>query len=310
MRRVLLTLGSLLMLAALLVVPAGAAPDSLFPRIIPLPNGWQPEGIASGRGTAFYVGSLANGAIYAGDFRTGEGSILVPGESGRIAVGMYLDQRSNYLFVSGGTGGQGRVYDASTGAQLALYQFQTTATFINDVVVTRNAAYFTDSQKALLYRVPLGAGGELPDPPTWTELPLSGDFVQVAGFNANGIEATPDGKRLVIVQTATGKLFQVDPQTGKTEWIDLGGDLLPRGDGLRFAGSHLYVMQNRLNQIAVIDLNGDLTAGAVERTITDPDFQVPTTLASFGDSLYAVNARFGTPPTPDMEYKIVKVSRN
>ncbi len=80
--------------------------------------------------------------------------------------------------------------------------------------------------------------------------------------------------------------------------IDLGGDLLDERDGLRFAGSRLYVMQNRLNQIAVVNLNNDLTSGVVERTITDPAFRVPTTIASFGDSLYAVNARFGNPPGP------------
>ena len=83
MRRVLLTLSSLLMLVAMLATPASAAPGDTFPKIIPLPNGWQPEGIASGRGTAFYAGSLANGAIYAGDFRTGEGRILVPGRCRR-----------------------------------------------------------------------------------------------------------------------------------------------------------------------------------------------------------------------------------
>ena len=39
-----------------------------------------------------------------------------------------------------------------------------------------------------------------------------------------------------------------------TKLIDLGGAELTNGDGLRFAGSRLYVMQNRLNQIAVVKL--------------------------------------------------------
>jgi hypothetical protein len=309
MRRVLLTLGSLLILMAILAAPAGATRGDTFPKIIPLPNGWQPEGIASGRGTSFYAGSLANGAIYAGDFRTGEGRILTPGQSGRIAVGMYVDQRTNYLFVAGGPGGQGRVYDASTGAERATYQFQTANTFVNDVIVTREAAYFTDSFQAFLYKVPLGPGGKLSNKP-WVAIPLTGDFQLVAGFNTNGIEATSNGKWLVIVQSATGKLFRVDPQTGATKLIDLRGAALPNGDGLRFAGSRLYVVQNQLNQIAVVNLNKDLTSGVVEHTITDPAFRVPTTIASFGDSLYAVNARFGTPPGPDVDYDVVKVPRN
>ena len=73
-------------------------------------------------------------------------------------------------------------------------------------------------------------------------------------------------------------------------------------------GKTLYVVQNRLNQIGVISLSPDLSSGTVGVPITDPGFDVPTTAAMFGDSLYVVNARFGTPPTPDTEYNIVEVS--
>jgi sugar lactone lactonase YvrE len=311
MRRTFLTLSSLLFLAVALAVPvfpAAAAQASSFPKIIELPNGWQPEGVASGRGTTFYVGSLADGAIYRGDLRTGQGAVFVNGQVGSAATGMYLDQRSNYLFVSGGPTGQGRVYDATTGTLLETYQFQTTTTFINDVIVTREAAYFTDSFRPLLYRVTLGAGGALTDGP-YTEIPLTGDFVLAAGFNANGIEATPDGEWLVIVQTATGKLFRVDPNSGEAKLIDAGGAVFANGDGLRFAGQYLYVVRNADNRIAEVRLNADLTAGTVNRYITDPALRVPTTIASFGDALYAANARFDTPPAPSTEYEVVRVLR-
>lgn len=295
-----------------------------FPKIISLPNGWQPEGIASGSGTSFYVGSLADGAIYTGDFGTGRGRVLASGQSGLMAMGLCVDQRTNYLFVAGGVAGQGRVYDASSGTLLRTYQFQDflnaapLSTLINDVIVTREAAYFTDSFAAFLYRVPLGPDGALPDQSAMIRIPLSGDFVQVpqspqapGGFvlNSNGIEATSDSKWLVIVQTVTGGLFRVDPQTGATKLIDLGGAKVPVGDGLLFAGSRLYVVQNSRN-IAVINLNDDLTSGAIERTINDPAFRVPSTIASFGDSLYAVNARFDTTPGPDVDYDIVKAPLN
>ena len=300
---------------------SNTSPEVTFPRIILLPNGWQPEGITSGSGTSFYVGSLADGAIYAGDFSTGRGSVLVPGQSGLMAMGMCVDQRSNALFVAGGVSGQGRVYDASTGALLKTYQFQDMlnaspmSTLVNDVIVTREAAYFTDSFDAFLYRVPLGPGGALPDQSAVNRIPLSGDFVQVPQapgtfvLNSNGIEATSNGQWLVIVQTVTGGLFRVDPQTGATKLIDLGGASLPIGDGLLFTDSRLYVVQNSAN-IAVVNLNDDLTSGAIERTITDPAFRVPSTIASFGDSLYAVNARFDTTPGPNVDYDIVKVPRN
>jgi hypothetical protein len=91
--------------------------------------------------------------------------------------------------------------------------------------------------------------------------------------------------------------------------IDLGGGSVPNGDGILLDGKTLYVVQNQLNQIAVVKLKSDLQSGEIVNLITDPAFRVPTTIAEFGSSLYAVNARFGTPPTPDTEYEIVRISK-
>ena len=90
--------------------------DDTFPNIIPVPDGFYPEGIAVGRGTDFFVGSMLDGDIYRGDLRTGEGAVLVQKEvlDGDIAVGLAVDRRTNYLFVAGGFG-TARVYDAGTG---------------------------------------------------------------------------------------------------------------------------------------------------------------------------------------------------
>jgi hypothetical protein len=59
----------------------------------------------------------------------------------------------------------------------------------------------------------------------------------------------------------------------------------------------------------VIRLSADLTSGVVERVITDPDLAFPSTIAAFGSSLYAVNARFDVAPGPDVEYQVVRVPR-
>ena len=75
-------------------------------------------------------------------------------------------------------------------------------------------------------------------------------------------------------------------------------------------GHTLYVVRNRLNQIEVIDLEPDLSAGAVVETITNAEFDVPTTITRFGSALYAVNARFGTPPTPTTPYSIIRIEGN
>ena len=99
------------------------------------------------------------------------------------------------------------------------------------------------------------------------------------------------------------------PVTGGSETIDLGGESVTNADGILLDGPRLWVVQNRLNQVAEIRLSPDYSSGAVVATRTDGDFDVPTTIARHGNSLAAVNARFGTPPTPDTQYDIVVIRR-
>ena len=303
-RRLLVLL--LMAMVALLPATAGAA---TFPDTIRLPDGWQPEGIATGRGTSLYVGSIPTGAVWKGDARTGQGDVLVPGQTGRSAIGIKVDKR-NRLFVAGGGTGKAFVYDARTGGDLASYQLAAAgaATFVNDVVVTSKAAWFTDSQAAQLYALPLGRHGSLPGQDEVRTLPLTGDFqFQQGSTNLNGIVAARDGRVLLSVQTSTGKLFRINPRTGVTREVDLGGASLTNGDGLLLAGRVLFVVQNRLNQIAVVALSRSLDSGRVVTTLTDPDLDVPTTIAFQAGRLYAVNARFGTTDPQPARYDIVRV---
>jgi sugar lactone lactonase YvrE len=305
-RRPLLALLFILLSIAMIA----AVPVQAFPDEIQLPNGFRPEGIAVGKGSTFYTGSLGTGAVYRGDLRTGEGAVLVPGQEGRVAVGLKYDERTGLLFVAGGPTGYAYVYNGETGENVDEIQLTTGDRFINDVVITRDAAYFTNSSQAVLYRVPLENNGDLPDSPTFEEIPLTGDYVFTPGeFNANGIAATPNGKTLIIVNSVDGLLYTVDPETGVATLIDLGEDTVTNGDGILLQGKTLYVVRNRLNQIAVVELNSDFTEGTIVDTITSSAFDVPTTIAPFGNSLYAVNARFTTPPTPDTEYTVVRVPR-
>jgi sugar lactone lactonase YvrE len=299
----------LLVVAAIAALPATAG-AATFPDLIRLPDGWQPEGIAAGRGTSLYVGSIPTGAVWKGDARTGQGDVLVPGQPGvRSAIGIKVDRR-NRLFVAGGATGKAFVYDARTGADLASYQLATpgAATFVNDVVVTDRAAWFTDSSAAQLYALPLGRHGGLPDQDEVRVLPLKGDFqLATGGPNLNGIVAARDGRVLLAVQSVTGKLFRINPRSGRTREVDLGGATLANGDGMLLAGRVLFVVQNRLNQIAVVKLSRSLERGRLVATITDPDFDVPTTIAFQAGRLYAVNARFGTTDPQPARYDVVKV---
>ncbi len=278
--------------------PAAAAPP--FTDRIALPNGFAPEGITAGRGTTVYVGSLVSGAIWQADVRTGVGSFLVEGQADQVAVGTEFEARAGRLWVAGGLTGEVRVYDVTTGGLLETYRFS--AGFLNDLVVTRDAVYVTDSGIQQLAVIPLGAGGALPSPGQAFTLPLSGDLVYQEGFNANGIEAARGW--LILVQSNTGKLFRVDPATGSAREMDLGGASVTAGDGLLLRGSTLYVVRNFLNRVAIFHLGARLESADLLGEITSPGLSIPTTAASVAGSLWVVNARFDTPPTPTTEYWI------
>ena len=297
---------------------SGNAP--VFPALISLPPGFGPEGIAVGRGSTFFVGSLTPptlGQILIGDLRTGEFSELVA-PTGRPAVGMKHDSRSNFLFVAGGQSGRGTVYDASSGHEIAFYQFQPPATSgINDVILTRDAAYFTTSQIPYLYRVALGPRGQPSG--NFDVIPLPANFGVTGGcmgpppvpaFKSNGIVADPSGTHLILVHTSEGQLYRVDTSSYTVVPIDLGGGDVCSGDGLLLDGKTLYVVQNFKNQIAVVELAPDLFSGTITRHISEPfasnpATKVPTTVAEFGNSLYAVTAGLA-PPAPDF---VVRVSK-
>jgi streptogramin lyase len=274
-------------LALCTLLPATTDAKS-FPSTIALPDGWQPEGIATGRGATFYAGSLPDGAVYRGSYRTGQGSVLVPPQTGRAATGLKYDGRGDRLFVAGAMSGRVYVYDAATGHDVRVYDVPG-AGFINDVVITRDAAYFTDSFVPVLYKIPIGHRGALGDLET---IPITGDLVYGTGFNANGIEATPNGKSLIIVQSNTGKLFRADPRTGSTEEIPLDRPVT-NGDGILLRGHTLVVVRNQDELLSFVALAPGLASGTVVREIGDPRFDVPTTVAAFGSALYPINARFG-----------------
>jgi hypothetical protein len=295
----MLRIASAAALAALLLLVPSAPAGSPAQPTIPLPDEFRPEGIASGPKSTFYVGSIPQGAVYRGSYVTGEGEVLVPPHPGRNHTGLKVDARHHRLFVSGGASKGIYVYDSHTGADVASYSIPD-AGFVNDVVLTKRAAYFTDSQVQRLYRVPIGRHGKLGE---LELLPITGDFQFGPGFNANGIEALPDGRTLIVVQSGTGKLFAVDAKSGDSREIPLS-EPVPNGDGLLLRGHTLYVVQNQLNQIAVVKLGRK--GGRVTGHLTSPDFDVPTTIAPFKRFIYAVNARFNRPDESEADVVRVK----
>lgn len=306
MRRLILPLASAV--AAILI--ASTALASAFPNTIPLDDGWRPEGIATGRGLTAYVGSLADGGIARVNLRTGERDDDFVASATGPAVGLEYEAGADRLWVAGGPSGEVRVYEASTSKLLRTYAFGS-GRFVNDIVVTGDAAYATDSFNAELLIIPLGAGGALPVAGSVAVQPLSGDWEQVAGFNANGIEALAGW--LLIPNSTTGQLFAVKPSSGAaTEVLPPGS--ISAADGILLVGSTLYVVQNQLNLISIWQVQGGLVtpSGTIDQSdlAANATFDVPTTIAFAGGSLWAVNARFSTPPTPETPYWITRVPIN
>ena len=301
------------LIVALLSAPAVATPR---PSSIPLPTDFQPEGIAVGEGNDFFVGSLRDGDIYHGDLRSGEGALLADVE-GRAALGMRVVESRDWLVVAGGATGHAYVYDTQSGSTVADLELGPPGgTFSNDVAVTKEAFYFTETFAPKIYKVPRLPDGIFGATQVITVTGPAG--ASTGGFGLNGIDSTNRGW-LIVDHSDLGILALVNPRTGASEEISLTGSELVPGtvDGLQLEGHRVWVVQNFANSIAEVRLSADLTSGRVVDVVTSDLFRVPTTVALHGSTLAAVNARFdlGFPPPfgpgapPGTEFDVVQVRR-
>jgi streptogramin lyase len=282
---------------------AGSGKESPAKRtqVFSLPNGWAPEGIETSPAGVAYVTSRVSGSIFRLDLLTGTGSVLFTGP-GTPSLGLKLDHRGR-LFVAGGAGGNARVVDARTGALLATYTLTApNASFINDVILSEGAAYFTDSANPVLYKVAVGKQGSLPS--AAQTIPLTG-VAYGPGINVNGIATGLCEGELLLVQSNTGLLFSVDAGTGAATALDLGGELVTNGDGILRLDRTLYVVRNQNNEVAVVRLRTG--GGEIVDRLHDAAFDVPTTVAPFRGRLWLPNARFSTPVTPATPYSVVGI---
>lgn len=292
------------------VATGAVATERPFPTTLHLPGGFQPESVGIGTTPHAYFGSLADGSVYRVDLVTGAGRTINEG-TGSPSAGVKVDSRGR-VWVAGAVSGGARVLDGETGGVLASYRLATSRpTLVNDFALTPREAWATDSFIPVLYRLPLGPDGALPAEDEVERIALTGDLVYQDGFNANGIARTPDGTGLLVMQSNTDTLFHVDPATGVTRAVDLGGEALDGGDGILLTGHTLYVALGPVHRIAVVRLNAAGTAGQVVERIGDPGFDLPTAVAAYGDHLYVANARFfsAPDPTPTTPYAAVAVPR-
>jgi hypothetical protein len=336
---------SALILLTLPILSANAGGPA-FSKIVSALDGAPPEGFTIGKGHTAYNGSI-DGSIYKVDLRSGEGEILVDAEPGFdvfagdcYKLGMRVDKRSNYLFAAGCQIGNVYVFDADSGDEIM--QYELTPPFesvINDIAITRDAAYFTDYISPTIFRLPLSKNGRIPENANAaTPIPLTGDFeagTNLIGVFGNGIVATPDGSTLIIGHSGSSKLFRVDPTTGHADEIivdppleglfigadDDGSPILDGTflDAIVLRDSVLYILGAGWNtadddKVQVVVLDDDMLTGTNMGMITDSAMDGIASGALHGDSLYVNNARYfnfpGCLPEPDgcTEYWITKLN--
>lgn len=312
-----LVLGSAAAAAVTALVPSvasahGSRGSGRLPARVDLPDGLRPEGITSGPGSTFYVGSVSDGRIVTGDLRTGSVRVLLAPAAGRSLRGLYFDDRTGLLWAVGAVGATGHVWALHARSGRVVSDTEVPgAGFLNDVVVSRRAAWVTDSNVDRLTVVRLDRRGRPTGAPA-AFLPLTGDWPASPpnSFNANGIRKLHDGP-IVLNNSRVGGLWLVDPRTGVTRALPVtGGPPIVSGDGLELVGSTLYNVRGSGPQdVSVVRVRREHGAwrGRWVATLTDTSLDVPSTATAALGSLWVVNARFGTPSPDTADYWITRL---
>jgi len=316
-RRTVLATAAAGAFAALTAPAVSAAPTrrSPAPETVALPDGIRPEGITSGPGTTYYVGSLADGRIVTGDLLTGTGATLLAGAPGRALRGLFHDDHCGVVWAVGGitadgiTEGHVWCVDATSGAVMHDVVVPG-AVFLNDLVVTDTAVWVTDSLVDRLTVVTHDHATMSVSGPAF--VPLTGAWPAGDGVNnnANGIRLLPDGD-IVLNNSRVGGLWQVTPATGATRAIPVvGGPGLIGGDGLETDGSILYdVRGSGQYEVSVLRLAPTATGWSARwaGARTDETLDIPSTATIAGGWLWAVNARFGVASPGTASYWITRL---
>ncbi|NHC46424.1 NHL repeat-containing protein [Motilibacter aurantiacus] len=291
-------------------VPAKAvAKAALGPAQLSLPAGFRPEGITSiPGGTDFFAGSMVDGRIWKGSLATGQGSVVVPGVTGRALRGMVYDPRSGLVWTVGtqGTGGIVLAVNARTGAVAYTYTVPD-AQFLNDLAIAPTGIWVTDSRVERLLNIALGTGG-LPAGSSYTTVPLTGAWPVVGNTRANGIRPLVDGS-LLLAHSGAGGLWRVDPATGAATAVPIVGGSLTGGDGIELAGNLAYVVRGNGTGVSVLKLGygaGLALTARWQGVISDPTFDVPSTTTRNGKYLYSINARFGVANPGAADYWVTR----
>ncbi|WP_052230025.1 SMP-30/gluconolactonase/LRE family protein [Streptomyces sp. CT34] len=284
-----------------------------------------PESITADPRTGdLYISSYVTGTIYRATPGHHTAQVFLPsGTDGRTTANGVKVDRSGRLWVINSTTGVA-VYDLHTRHLIARFDVARTGTgagagagaakpFVNDLALTPDGtAYLTDSSRAVIYRVAphqlahaATHGRHAALPPAYD---LSGTLPKdpTAVYTLNGIAAAPSGRYLLTVDMTAGTLYRVDITSGAIRQVALHGGDIRDGDGLELRGTALWATHNRSNTITRWRLSDDDATAHLERRLTDPSLQTPTSIVHSRGRPYVTRSQFtkggpmgqGTPQIP------------
>ena len=270
-----------------------------------------PEGIAYNSKTGnFYTGSVTNGDIIEVNVESGNARLLAAGapQNRKAATGMKIDQL-NRLWVCGGADNKIQVLNID-GTLIKSWDTQALfgSGFINDCMYDNTHIYFTDSRTRKIYRTSVTetVPGNMEEWLSFTDAQIP---YSATGTNANGIVSTPDNKYLIIVISASGKLYRIDKTSKAITEITLNTPVTS-GDGMYLDGNTLHVSRNATNLIFPVTLNQDYTRGTVGNGF-GTNLLFNTTIAKAGNYFLVVNGQLnlrGSTTPPILPFTVSRVT--
>ena len=298
--RALLASTSAALAAAVGLAPAAvlAAPDKPTDvYVLEAEGNGNPEGVAwDPESQTFFTGTVTTGAIYRGTLGDFTVSVWIPGE-GTSAVGMKVSD--GRLYVAGGGSGLIKVYDIATASLVATFETGVGG-FLNDLVVTNQGVFVTDSARPFLWHVTpelLAAGSGTPE-----SIAMAPEIPFGVGFALNGIVSFQDGRELVVVHSGLGNLYRIDlsfdgDSVDSRTITEIEGPIV-NGDGLLVDQGMLIAVLGNAQQLAFLDLSADHSTATLLFTRSDATFERPSTVARAKNTYLVVNADFNSPSPP------------
>jgi hypothetical protein len=254
-----------------------------------------PEGVAWD-GRHFYVGATGDGTIYRGTLGDRTVHTFIKGKLGRSSVG--LKTFNGRLYVAGGMTGKIFVYDLSDPDDRPIVLNTGSGGFLNDLVVTgKGDVYVTDSFRPTLWHV---AAGQVRKGGSVEAIPVSPEIRYTANaFNLNGIVSFNNGRELVVVNTADGRLYRIrfDRMGGRTI-TGVDAQPLVGGDGMIVEDGKLIVVRGNPASLTFLKLNEGRSLARIVNMVTDPSLRGPSTVAAAGRRYLVVNADFASSRKP------------